>query len=578
MSGRADQVRPFPAPRRIELAGADGNPTVVGTAVYPALPPQGYRLRIGPEGTTVEHRDDVGLRYGTDTLRQLSAGPLGCGVVEDAPAFTERAFMLDISRDRVPTMATLRWLVDLLADLRFTELQLYTEHTFAWPGHEEVWRDASPITPDELNDLAAHCRSAGLELVPCLNCFGHMERFLRHPRHRDRAECPDGAPALVGDGVVPPTTLAPTPENASFALDLIREVLAAVPSTRVHVGGDEPFELGYGRSAAEVRRRGRSTVYAEHLARIVGPLVDDGHEVLFWGDMFVRSPQAVSAMPAGATAVAWWYQAPVPDPPPISQVLGPALAERLELPEDALAGFRAHTRAFAETAFPFWVAPGTSSWNSLVGRWPNARANIDDAVEVGADLGARGLLLTDWGDNGHHQPLACSLPAMAHAAGAAWSAVPSTDEVVTVIDRLLGAPGAGRLLVELGSVDDRLGVRQFNGGALHAALLGTLLPPRRPRIDEERVAAADTVLRAAATFAPAGDERLAVVSAEVRAAASLASIGLRRLAETFGIDAPAADGAPSLDRAVEAQRTGWLGSSRPGGLEDSLRRLAPIDT
>ena len=571
-AGQAPSV--FPIPRRVELTGAAGSPRPVDVVEDMDLPPQGYRLRIGTEGTSIEHRDELGLRYAHDTLDQLArAGPVGVGTVEDWPAFTERGLMLDISRDRVPTMETLDWLIGLLGRLRYTELQLYTEHTFAWEGFEEVWRDASPLTADELGHLATTCRDTGLRLVPCLNGFGHMERFLRHDRHRHRAECPDGAPALVGGGTVAPTTLAPTPENAEFAVSLFREVLHALPSRRVHVGGDEPFELGHGRSAGEVARRGRTAVYVEHLERIIRPLVDDGHEVLFWGDMLARSPEAAASMPRGSTAVAWWYLPPVDDPPPTAAVLGEELAERLGWPDDALAGFAAHARAFADTGFPFWVAPGTSSWNSLVGRWPTARANIDDAVAVGADRGARGVLLTDWGDNGHHQPLACSLPAIAHAAGATWCADRHRpDAMASVVDGLLGHAGAGERLVALASVEAGLGVRQFNGGAMHAALLGGLLPPERHRLDAPRVTAAVEVLDAAAAWqAGAPGSRLDIVTEEVRAAATLARVGLARLGAALDVEVPPAPSEPAAAR--EQQRRAWLRSSRPGGLDDSLGRL-----
>ena len=564
----------FPAPRRVDLTDGDGSLRTVGVAEDPTLPPQGYRLRIATGGTSIEHRDELGLRYARDTLDQLaSADPVGIGTVEDWPTFTDRGFMLDISRDRVPTMETLEWLIGMLGRLRYTELQLYTEHTFAWKGFEEVWHDASPLTADELGHLAARCRDAGLQLVPCLNGFGHMERFLRHDRHRHRAECPDGAPALVGGGTVAPTTLAPTPENAALALSLFREVLRALPSRRVHVGGDEPFELGYGRSAGEVARRGRTAVYVEHMARIVQPLVDDGYEVLFWGDMLARSPDAAASMPRGSTAVAWWYLPPVDDPPPTAAVLGDELAERLGWPDDALAGFAAHARAFADTGFPFWVAPGTSSWNSLVGRWPTARANIDDAVAVGAERGARGVLLTDWGDNGHHQPLACSLPALAHAAGATWCAAGHRpDAIAGVVDDLLGDAGAGERLVALASVEAGLGVRQFNGGAMHAALLGGLLPPERHRLDADRVAAAAAVLDTAAAWrAGAPGSRLDIVTEEVRAAAALARVGLVRLGAALDVEVPPAP--TDLESAREQQRRAWLRSSRPGGLDDSLGRL-----
>ena len=52
--------------------------------------------------------------------------------------------MLDISRCKVPTLATLKTLIEQFADLKYNQLQLYTEHTFAFTDHETVWRDASP--------------------------------------------------------------------------------------------------------------------------------------------------------------------------------------------------------------------------------------------------------------------------------------------------------------------------------------------------------------------------------------------------------------------------------------------------
>ena len=67
-----------------------------------------------------------------------------------------------------------------------------------------------------------------------------------------------------------------------------------------------------------------------------------------------------------------------------------------------------------------------------------------DAAVVGARHGAEGYLLTDWGDNGHWQPLVVSLPSMVRAAVAAWSGGTADVEVGPVIDDLLDAePGTG---------------------------------------------------------------------------------------------------------------------------------------
>ena len=57
--------------------------------------------------------------------------------------------MLDISSDKVPTMGTLKQLVEILEKFNYNQLQLYTEHTFAYSKHEAVWKDASPMTAQE---------------------------------------------------------------------------------------------------------------------------------------------------------------------------------------------------------------------------------------------------------------------------------------------------------------------------------------------------------------------------------------------------------------------------------------------
>ncbi len=191
------------------------------------------------------------------TVEQLRAQ---CGtrlpgvLIEDSPDFPVRGYMLDISRDRVPTRQTLDRLIGLMSIARINHFELYTEHTFAYPGHEEVWRDASPITPDDVAWLDGRCREAGIELVPNQNCFAHMARWLKHKTYRGRAETPGGftlAPGLT----LPPSTLAPTPDNAAFALSLLDDLLPNFAARRVNIGCDETFELGKGISADEVRAK-----------------------------------------------------------------------------------------------------------------------------------------------------------------------------------------------------------------------------------------------------------------------------------------------------------------------------------
>lgn len=574
----------FPRPRQVAWDGARGSPVEVATEPDRSLPPEGYELRIGPDGTRVRHADDRGLRWARRTLADLAgaAEPLPTGVVRDWPDFPHRGYLLDISRDRVPTMATLEWLVARLADLRYNHLELYTEHTFAYRSHETVWRDASPMTPAELRLLDRVCHDHGIELCANQNTFGHMERWLRHARYRRRAECPEGA---AGGGLpfaASSSSLAPTPANAAFAVGLVREMAGNLRSRRVNVNADEPFDLGFGRSRGLVERKGRATVFVEHLRRLVGPLVAEGREVLFWGDGLVRHPELVPRLPPeGATAVVWNYEAPNPDGPAPDAVVGPEVAELVGLPERANLGFTSYVRAYADAGYPFWVAPGTSSWLSLVGRWTNARANMLDAAAVGFAEGASGYLVTDWGDGGHPQPLPVGLLPAAYGAGVAWCAASNHGvDVTPVVDGLLGArPGVAARLAELGDLYRRIGVSAINGSPLMLAMLRTRTLPLRGRL--ARAAAERTgeaIDRALDHFetVPFAGARAEHLAAELVAACRLLRHGLWRLRRERG-EGRVDPAALALDftAAERLQREAWLATSRPGGLDDSLAKLGP---
>ncbi len=350
-------------------------------------------------------------------------------------------------------------------------------------------------------------------------------------------------------------------------MELAREMVAAIGGARIHVGGDEPFELGDGRSAARAAEVGRDRVYLDHLLRIVEPLIADGNQVLFWADFFRRDPALMSDIPTGARGVVWHYEAP--SETSWLAFLPPELTARLGLPDDAHRGFAAHCRQFVDTGTPFWVAPGTATWNTILGRNHNAAANVVDAAMVGAQHGAEGFLLTDWGDNGHWQSLVVSLPSMVRAAVAAWSGGVAPVEVGPVVDELLDAtPGTGDLIDHLGGLGESLGAITPNASPIFTAMVDTGIPDLGPP-DPDRVAAAGTVLsEATAMFAdqPFGGDRAEVLAAEMLAACGLAQLGLRRLAG----DPP---GGRDLDAALAAQRQAWLGSSRPGGLDDSLAKL-----
>ena len=546
-----------------------------------SLPPEGFAIEADALGVEIRHADAAGLRYARRALSQLREheGALASFALSDAPDFPVRGYMLDISRDRVPTRATLERIVGLLDLLRINHFELYTEHTFAFRDHEVVWRDASPMTPDDLRWLDALCAQRGIELVANQNTFGHMARWLKHDAYVARAETPDGWRTSTG-AFLKPAVLAPTEDNARFALDLVREVLACFHSRRVHIGCDETFELGKGRSQADVAARGRERVYLDHLKRLVAGAHAMGADVLFWGDILRGHPELVAELPRErTTALAWWYEAPV-DAPHLPASMR-ELATDFGFSEKAQRGFAGHVPAFVEAGLPFWVCPGTSTWNSFVGRWSNARANLLDAADVGRAQGASGYLVTDWGDNGHMQPPSASWLPLAYGAAVAWCGERNRDlDVAAALDAYVFGDLRGRLgraLERAGDAYLGTGKLAFNASPLFAAVVGEGLMGSFGAPDAAALRATIAVLEDAMSDVDAAMLACAdgpVVKRELAQAIRLARHGAYRLVREAGEARPTdAELRLDLEDAIDEQAACWRARSREGGLEDSLARL-----
>ncbi|WP_029150460.1 family 20 glycosylhydrolase [Microbacterium indicum] len=586
----------FPVPRSIaELDGGPAGPDAPIEVVRdPGIRPQGYRLTYAAAGIRLAYSDAAGLRYGQDALDQLRGAPLAeqaACEIDDWPDFAHRGFMLDVARDRVPTRASLARLVEVLARSRINQLEIYLEHTFAYAGHAAAWQDASPLTADDMRWLDDLCASKGIALVANQNTFGHWERWLEHDAYAARGEV--SGPIEMGGQLRPPSTLAPTAENAAFVTGLVDELQALLRSDRVNVGADETWELGRGASRERAERDGIGRVYLDYVTRVLTPWIERGYGVEFWADILANHPEVAGDVPAGAKPVVWQYDSPELMAEAVSRMTD---EERRDFADhgvdlDAIAGaFRSRSQALVDAGTPFWVAPGTSAWLSLIGRIDNAIANIDDAVAVGLENGSDGILTTTWGDHGHYDPPAIAYPGIVYAGGAGWASEANrgVDLARVLGERIFDDETgiAGRVLVEIGRVTARLGVPIANASPLFRVLLFAEEYAERDYPAADRLAEARAVLAGALEdleFMRPTREDPSRLAAEVGQAVRLAILAVDLLADGILLrdpspaDRPAARAfASRLDALLAAQRSAWLLSSREGGLADSIARLAPL--
>lgn len=418
-----------------------------------SLNEQAFHLSIQPEQVTIEASSKVGFFYGICEWADLIAQfyqKLPCHSMKDEPKLLKRGYMIDISRCKVPKLSEIKNTIDHLAILRYNHLQLYIEHTYAFCHHKQVWGDSSPLTASEITELDQYCSERFIELVPNLNSFGHFERWLKHSDYQHLAESPKGFTSPFGDFRPVGSVLKPNQKSLNFIDSLYREYLPNFKSKTFNVGCDETFELGQGYSKTKVAKYGVHKVYFDHLLKINKLVKKHRRKMMFWADILIESPEVIKNLPKDITALIWGYEADHP--------------------------YRKQCKTLQSTQADYWVCPGSSSWNSILGRWDNAEENILSAYQNGVKYGAKGILLTDWGDGGHHQFNPISYPSLIYTAYLSWNGqAPSKAKLKRCINDVFFDPEhqLGQPLLEMGKVYKRLNSPIMNGNAFHHLLFGT---------------------------------------------------------------------------------------------------------
>lgn len=405
--------------------------------------PESYRLRITPAGLTLSAPDAAGFFYALQTLRQIrqqAGGTLPCLEIDDAPAFPLRGYYLDISRGRVPRLDMLKRRVRLLASLKINHLQLYFEHPFRFRFDPDIAGENDAFDADDLKTLDAFCRDHFIELVPSFTCFGHMGRILSLPPYRELAEVEFPAPSWESATWLQRLRGCTLHTRDPDAQDLIRrildEFLPCFASHRFNLCGDETYDLG--RRTPDASPADLARQYTDHLRFLHREASRHGKSLMLWGDMLLKHPEAISRLPDGCEVLDWAYFP----------------SNRFE-----------KCGEFISHGLPTVVCPSVRGFGRLFNAVEEARAVLAAYARTGGQLGARGLLNTDWGDFGHFNMPPGALHGLALGAQLGWNprndSGPEFDRAFSAL--LFGAPDSrpAQLFSLAGSVPDSLACWPF---------------------------------------------------------------------------------------------------------------------
>jgi len=360
-------------PYRVTLLRAE---TVEGKAVLAhhnlafdtAMDSEGYALVLDSREAWIVAASGAGIFYGAQTFKQLLPLPgaprvLPVGTVRDWPAMRYRGIDDDLSRGPFPTIEFQKHQIRVFAAFKANIYSPYFEHTLLYPDHPLAAPPGSALTPAEVAELVAYARKYHVTIVPEQEAFGHLHHVLKYELYEDVAETPHGHVLAPGqDGTLP------------LIKDWFTQIAAEFPSPFVHIGADETWELGSGRTKEQVQEKGYGPVYVAFLKQIHDELAPLNRRLLFWGDIGDANPDAVAGLPKDMIAVPWNY--------------------------GDTSGFDKMIAPFSKAGIETWVAPGDANWNEVYPVAKTALWNIQGFIRDGQRLGSTGALTTVWNDDG----------------------------------------------------------------------------------------------------------------------------------------------------------------------------------
>ncbi|MGH7684013.1 MAG: family 20 glycosylhydrolase, partial [Vulcanimicrobiaceae bacterium] len=342
--------------------------------------PEAYSLQIPSRGAiAIRASDSEGVFDAAMTLAQLARPAphglrLACARIDDAPALRWRIVSDDVSRGPLPTMRYFKERIRGLAALKINGYSIYMEHVFVDAAHPFV-APADGITPQQLRELRDYAARFHVALIPEQQTLAHMHGTLRWERY--------SAPAEISHG----WTFSPAnPQTYAYLTSLLREVLTATGKVPfIHLGADEPQDLGHGQAL--------STVFVSHVNRVAAIVRPFGARPMIWDDAVQRDPSILDRIPKSTVIVDFHYGVEKTYEPYIAHV--------------------------AAKGFAQMVSPAAWNWNELYPLLDVACDNIGRFVADGKRAHVLGMFLTVWHDDGESLYESTWYP-LAFAAASAW--------------------------------------------------------------------------------------------------------------------------------------------------------------
>jgi hexosaminidase len=353
---------------------------------------ESYHLQVTSNGAEIRGQSSAAVFYGVQTLRQLVEGEGEQAIlpeveIDDWPSLAYRGPMVDVGSEGVmSTEEEVKRQLDFLARWKTNQFYFYNEANIELRGYP-LLNPTGRFTQDQVRRIVAYGRERHIDVIPCLELYGHLHDLFRIEKYSDLADFPHG-------GEFNPSN----PKVMALLADWVDQFAELFPSPFGHIGFDETWAI---EKAAKQQGAGATPakLFIQQLNNVAHLFEQRGKRVMAWADIMVKYPEIVSQLPPSIIAVAWYYEA-APDPE-YKRWLVPLAAKHVS----------------------HLVASGVHSWVEIVPDFGTTFENIDTLLAAGRKSNALGLINTVWTDDAQNL-LRMGWAGMAYGSVAPWQSTP----------------------------------------------------------------------------------------------------------------------------------------------------------
>lgn len=295
--------------------------------------------------------------------------------------------MFDVSRNSVYKVSKVKQLLVHLAMMGHSTCMLYSEDTYTIPEYPYFGYMRGRYTEDEIRELDEYAYKLGIELVPCIQTLAHLKQTLKWNYAGPLKDTNDVL--LVG-----------SEKTYEFLDNMLKAIRSTFRTNRIHIGMDEAWDLGRGRSLDVNGHKHHLELMSMHLEEVCKLLDKYGYEPMMWDDMFMRAAtptgnhydlsvqidqKVIDSVPHNMSLVYWDYY---------------------HLEEDFYKKSIDLKKGFNK---PIIFAGGVWKWVGYAPNYERTFLTTDAALMTCKREGIQEVFATMWGDDGDEAPVDSSL-------------------------------------------------------------------------------------------------------------------------------------------------------------------------